>query len=75
MVYEHLHNSAKIFKERRLLRMQILREKRLKPRIVAPKMPTRRGCMSFVEILPNFLISLILLMLLIKLLTCFSKLV
>jgi hypothetical protein len=47
MVHENLHIAAKIYKERRLLRMQILREKRLKPRIVASKMATRRGCMNF----------------------------
>jgi hypothetical protein len=73
MVYEHLHNIANIFKQRRLIRMQSLSDKRLKPRIVAPKLPSRRGCMNFDKHLHNIHISYILL---IKLLTFFfSKLV
>jgi hypothetical protein len=71
MEHEHLHNTAKIFKERRLLRMQILRQKRLKPRTVAPKKATRRGCMNSVELLISFLF-LDSINLLIKLLTCFQ---
>jgi hypothetical protein len=73
MVYEHLHNIANIFKQRRLIHMQSSRDKRLKPRIVAPKLPSRRGCMNFDKHLHNIHISYILL---IKLLTFFfSKLV
>jgi hypothetical protein len=69
MVYEHLHNIANIFKQRRLIHMQSSRDKRLKPRIVAPKLPSRRGCMNFDKHLHNIHISYILL---IKLLTFFS---
>jgi hypothetical protein len=49
MAYERLDSTSNIFKQRRLLRMQIMREKRLKPTRVAPKMRTRRGRMNFVD--------------------------
>jgi hypothetical protein len=46
-MFQPSHSNANIFKQRRLMRMEILRHKRLKPSAVPPKLATRRGCMIF----------------------------
>jgi hypothetical protein len=47
MTSESLHNNGNTYKHRRFIRMQILKQKRLKPAAVHPKLATRRGCMIF----------------------------
>jgi hypothetical protein len=54
MIFESSHNNGNTCKQRRFIRMQILRQKRLKPAAVHPKIATRRGCMIFDQLQINF---------------------
>jgi hypothetical protein len=54
MILESSHNNGNTCKQRRFIRMQILRQKRLKPAAVHLKIATRRGCMIFDQLQINF---------------------